>query len=204
MIYVFTGSDRVKISAAIKKVLGADYEVFEGENLTAADLANIFLGQTIFSDKRHVLIKDLTFSSIDDPYTTIAPYVDTSHIIAIWETSPSRKKSCKDFLKNKTVQNKRYDLAVSIDSKKIFDVFDIAMRDGCRAVKMVEEMESSNDPYMFFGLLASQALRKFQFSGGAKERSILKSLSDLDLAMKSSTVNPWMLIKSFLLQLSTL
>ena len=60
-IRVFTGDDRVKISEEVVKVLGGNYEVFEGENLANSDLPSIFLGATLFSEgARKVLVKDLS------------------------------------------------------------------------------------------------------------------------------------------------
>ena len=52
MIRVFTGSDRKKIDAEVKKILGENYEVFDGENLKLEDIVNIFLGTSLFSEKR--------------------------------------------------------------------------------------------------------------------------------------------------------
>jgi len=86
----------------------------------------------------------------------------------------------------------------------VFDVFDMAYRDGYLAVKMLNEIKAENDPYMFFGLMVSQALRKYDMRTGVKEKRVLFELSRLDMQMKSSTVDPWMLISSFLLQVSSL
>ena len=50
MIRVFTGSDRKKIDAEVKKILGEGYEVFDGENLKIEDIVNIFLGSSLFAE----------------------------------------------------------------------------------------------------------------------------------------------------------
>lgn len=42
MLSVFSGENRLEAEKAVKRALGTDYEVFEGENLTVADLPSIF------------------------------------------------------------------------------------------------------------------------------------------------------------------
>ena len=64
MIKIFYGDDRVKAQAAIKKLLGDDYEVIEGENLLPSDMASVFYGGSLFSDERKILIKDLSTNDI--------------------------------------------------------------------------------------------------------------------------------------------
>ena len=219
MIYVLSGSDRVKIGEVVEKILGPDYEVFEGSELGSQDLMNIFRGTTLFAAERKILIKDLTpvgkkadeeaagESAKDeanvsggasvDFYAELINYVDTPHTVVIWETTLSRKKSYKDFTRQKQVQVKKYDAARPADAGVVFEILDTARFDGARAVKMVEKIKKDNDPYMFFGLLVSQALKK-------GDRRVLKELSGLDMQMKTSTIEPWALISSFLLQVSSL
>ncbi|MBQ6355222.1 hypothetical protein IJJ18_02270 [Candidatus Saccharibacteria bacterium] len=219
MIYVLSGSDRVKIGEAVVKILGASYEVFEGSELNVQDLMNIFRGTTLFSKERKILIKDLTpapskkeaegSSEADsaenvsapggdvDYYAELLEYVDTPHTVVIWETNLSRKKSYKDFIKSPKVQTKKYDAMRPADAGVVFEILDTARFDGPAAVRMVEKIKKDNDPYMFFGLLVSQALKK-------GDRRVLKGLSDLDMQMKTSTIEPWALISSFLLQVSSL
>ena len=206
MIKVFSGSDRAKIDAEVKKFLGKDYEVFDSENLKPEDIINIFVGASLFAAKRKILIKDPAELNAEnvDIYAEVSKYVDTPHDIVIWETKPTQKKSYKDFVKMAGVEAKKIDLAQKIDMRKVFDIFDMAMSDGQRAVKMLEEVQGEEDPYMFFGLLASQAIKKYEWRAGAREKKILKELSRLDLQMKTATVEPWLLIKSFLIRLSSL
>ena len=52
MIRIFSGSDRKRIDAEVKKILGEDYEVFDGENLRIEDIVNIFHGTSLFAEKR--------------------------------------------------------------------------------------------------------------------------------------------------------
>ena len=206
MIKVFSGSDRTKIDVEVKKFLGKDYEVFDSENLKPEDIINIFVGASLFAVKRKILIKDLAELNSEnvDIYAEVSKYVDTPHDIVIWETRPTQKKSYKDFVKMPKVEAKKIDLVQKIDMRKVFDIFDTAMSDGQRAVKMLEEVQGEEDPYMFFGLLASQAIKKYEWRAGSHEKKILKELSGLDMQMKTATVEPWLLIKSFLLRLSSL
>lgn len=206
MIKVFSGSDRAKIDAEVKRFLGHDYEVFDSESLKPEDIINVFVGASLFAEKRKILIKDLSELNTEsvDIYAEVMKYVDTPHDIVIWETKPTQKKSYKDFVKLPKVEAKKIDLIQKIDMRKVFDIFDMAMRDGEKAVKMLEGVQGEEDPYMFFGLLASQAIKKFEWRQGARERKILKELSKLDIQMKSATIEPWLLIKSFLLRVSSI
>ena len=207
MIKVFYGSDRKKIDAEVKKILGTDYEVFDGENLKKEDIVNVFLGTSLFAEKRKILLKDLTPAREEqgeDLYEEIAKYVDTPHTIVIWETNVSQKKTYKDFVKLKSVEAKKFDLADKVDMRAVFNIYDTAIVDGERAVKMLTELQDKQDPYMFFGLLVSQAIKKYEWRQGAKEKRVLKELSKVDMQMKTTAVEPWYLVKSFLLRLKTI
>ena len=68
----------------------------------------------------------------------------------------------------------------------------------------LEKIKSEEDPIMFFGLLASQAIKDFSLRQGIKEKRALKELSDLDIKLKTTSFQPWLLIESFLLRLSSL
>lgn len=207
MIRVFTGNDRRKIDVEVKKILGEDYEVFDGENLKQEDIVNIFLGSSLFSAKRKILLKDLTAARGEqgqDFYEEISKYKNTPHEIVIWETNVSQKRTYKDFIKSKEVEVKKYDLAEKVDMRVVFNIFDTAFVDGPRAVKMLDGIIEKQDPYMFFGLLASQAIKKYEWRQGMKETRVLLELSKLDMQMKTTAVEPWLLIKSFLLRLKTI
>ena len=218
MIYVLSGSDRVKIQSAITKILGGDYEIFDGAELKPQDIMNIFKGATLFSAERKILIKDITpaakgkgtgDSGADDSvsakpaeekadlYEEMFKYIDTKHTVVIWETTLSRKKSYKDFIKSPKVQTKKYDAAKPADAGVVFEILDTAKFDGAAAVRKLERIKDDNDPYMFFGLLVSQVLKR-------KEKRVLIELSKLDMQMKTSTIEPWSLISSFLAQVSSL
>lgn len=201
MIKVFYGSDRAKIAEEVQKILGENYEVFDGEDIDAKDVVNIFKGMTLFADKRRILVKDV--SKVEGFYENAAKYADTEHEIVIWETVVSQKKSFKDFVKLPSVEMQKFEVKEPIDMRKVFDIYDMALRDGARAVKMLAGIKEKQDPYMFFGLMASQAIKKFEWRQGAKEQRALKELAKLDMQMKSTAMEPWTLIESFLLRLAT-
>ena len=213
MIYVFYGNDRKRISTEVKRLLGDSYEIFNGENLSADDIPNLFLGRTIFADQRKILVKDITPAKGEssrltstlgerDFYEIVAEYLDTPHDIVIWETNVSQKKAFKDFIKNDKVKSQKYELSAQVDMRKVFGVFDAAWTDGKRALALLEEIKDQEDPYMFVGLMSTQAIKRFGSRQGRKEKRVLRELSKLDIAMKSTNFDPWVLISSFLLQVS--
>jgi len=201
MIRVFYGEDRETISKKIKREFKDGYEVFEGENLKNGDLASIFLGVSLFSEKREIVVKDLSEEGL---LGEITKYLNTPHEIVVWETKIDKRKADYKKLREAGVEMVEYRLVENVGRSEVFDVFEVGLRDGKRAVKMVERVESEQDPFMFVGLLATQAIKKFEMRGGDKEKRVLKELSKLDIDMKSTALEPWTLIKLFLLKLSSL
>lgn len=207
-IKIFTGDDRVKISEAVLRELGEGYEVFEGEALTSADLPSVFLGTTLFSaGRRKILVKDLSENKEvwDEFSAKIAEFLQTDAEVVIWETKLDKRLSSTKAVAKAGVEVLEFKTKAPVDMKAVFNIYDMALRDGRRAVEELEKIESEQDPYMFFGLLASQALKKLEWRpSGAKEKRILKELAVVDTQMKSTAVEPWMLVKSFLLRVATL
>ncbi len=207
MIKIFHGSDRVRIAREVKKILGENYEVFYGENLKTGDIINIFKGASLFASKRKILLKDLTEKRSgeneddEDLYEEIAKYADTEHDVVIWETTLSKKKTFNDFVKKNNLELKKIDVVENVNKKLVFGIFDTAMRDGERAVRQLEKIEEEQDPYRFFGLMVSQALKRYGWRNGSREKAILKELAELDIKLKSTTAEPWILIKSFLIRM---
>ena len=234
MIRVFYGDDRVRIQTEVKKILGDNYEIFDGENLQAADIYNICRGNNLFTETRKILIKDLTparggsaagkvvgggeaVGSVEkfgttDFYETLAEMADTKHEIIIWESTIPQKKSYKDFIKNKNVEERKFVLP-EIDKWVVFRIYDMAYNNGEKAVAELNKIrEDANngkrtavvDPYLTFGAFVSAAIKKYEKNQGAKEKRVLKELSKLDMQMKTTAYDPWGIISSFLLRLSSL
>ena len=201
MIRIFYGEDRIKISEQIKKLLGDNYEVLEGAELTPNDLPSIFLGASLFAEKRAIMIRDLGENK--EVFEKIGDFLDTSHDVILFETKLDKRTATYKQLKDK-IEIKEFTLPVNANANLVFDIYKTAKRDGKKAVKMLESIENEQDPYMFLGLLVSQALKDFTMRQGTKEKRALIELSKLDIVMKSTSMQPFSLLKSFLLQVSSL
>ena len=83
-------------------------------------------------------------------------------------------------------------------------MFQMAKRDGRRAVERLQEMELEQEPMMFLGVMATEAVKEYALRQGTKEKNILRELSKLDMTLKSTATEPWLLIESFLIRLASL
>lgn len=205
MIKVFFGEDRAAIAEAVKRELGNDYEVFEGAKLAVWDLPSVFYGASILgTTERKILLKDL--SENPEVWEKIEKYLKTSYPVIIWETKLDKRTAGYKKLKDK-VEFKEFPLKQNPNSKLVFGILDTALRDGKKAVEDVTKIELEQDPFMFLGLLVTQALKRLELAekrgNSARERRILQELSRLDINMKSSTIEPWTLVKMFLLEVGT-
>lgn len=206
MIKVFFGEDRTAISAAVVKELGEDYEVFEGEKMAAWDLPSVFYGSSILeSGERRILLKDI--SSNLEVWEKLEKYINTNYRVIIWETKLDKRTAGYKKLKDK-IEFKEFPMRQRAESRLVFGVLELALRDGKKAIEDVEKIEMEQDPFMFLGLLVTQALKRLEMAEkrgkSVKERRILQELAKLDINMKSATYDPWMLIKAFLLEVSLL
>lgn len=199
MIKVFYGDNRVKASEEIRKILGGSYEVIEGTDLTPQDLPNIFWGTSLFGDKRSILIRDiLSNKAIQDE---LPNYLDTPHNIIILESKLDKRSSIYKAL-NKKVVLTEFAMPENRETRLVFDIYNTAKRDGKKAIAMLDKIKDQQEPMMFLGLMATQAIRDYSVNPGAKEKDALRKLSKLDIQLKSSKIEPWALIKSFLFRLS--
>lgn len=201
MFRVFYGPNRLEAEKNLKKILGEQYEVFEGENLTASDLPSIFQGTSLFeTEKRRILLKDVSDNAA--VWEKVADYAATTHEVIIWEQKIDKRSVGYKNLKAAGVELKEFTEYKKPDVGLVFGILDTAFQDGSRAVQMLEKIESEQDPYMFFGLLVTQMLKKYEATGGGRrERELLKYLAQVDLQMKTTSIEPWDLIKSFLLNI---
>ena len=97
-----------------------------------------------------------------------------------------------------------FTLPTNPNLRLVFDIYKTAKRDGKKSLELLEKIKSEEDPIMFLGLLASQAIKDFDSNQGIKEKRALKALARTDLQMKSTSIDPWLLIESFLLEVSHL
>ncbi len=204
MIRIFTGDDRKQAFLEIKRVLGLNYEVFEGERVEPALLPSIFLGTSLLSEKRAILVKDLgeNRESFQAFIEGIEGFLKTDAEVILWETKLDKRTTAFRELKKQGIEIREFKEVAKVDVRRVFGIYDLAMRDGKKAVEELEKIEAEEDPYMFFGVLVSQALKRFeQKPKGEKEKRVLKGLSKLDKQMKSTGFEPWILIKGFLVRL---
>ena len=201
MIKVFYGEDRVKAKQEIEKLLGKDYEVIDAADLTDQDLPTIFLGASLFAEKRKILIRDLFANK---PAAEKLPnYLNTPHDIIILELKLDKRSTTYKELKDQ-LEFKEFKLPEEKNFGIVFDIYTTAKRDGKKAITMLESIKQDQDPMMFFGLLVSQAVKDFARNQGTKEKRVLKELSKLDMILKTTSSQSWLLIESFLLQVSSL
>ena len=201
MIQVFYGDDRVRAKSEISKILGENYEVYDGPELESTDLPNLFLGNSLFSDARSILIRDfLANKTIADK---LQDYLDTPHNVILFELKLDKRSTVYKTLKDQ-ITFKEFALQKNPNLKLVFDIYKTANTDGKKALTMLSKIKPEEDPMMFFGLLVSQAIKDYSLRQGIKEKRALKELSKLDLNLKSTSYQPWLLIESFLLRLSSL
>ncbi len=202
MLRIFYGENRIEAEEKIRDILGVDYEVFEGESLTEGDLPSVFQGASLFeTGKRRILLKNLGENA--GVWEKIPEYATTEHEVVIWEEKIDKRSATYKWLKAANVEMNECAMRRKPEANLVFGILDTAMRDGARAVRDIEKIENEQDPYMFFGLLVTQSLKKYEMSGGkARERRLLKELAKVDLQMKTSQIEPWLLIKGFLARAS--
>lgn len=204
MIKVFYGDDRGKAMAAAERFLGEkEYEVIEGEELSAGDFLNIFQGGTLFqSGERRIMLRD----AIGSPGgVEIAKYVGTGNRVAILELKPDKRTEAWKKLVAAGVETTEFKI-FEADTRAMFDIFRIAKRDGSRAVAELRRLEPGLEPKAFVGVLASQAFKDLA-GGGEREKKIVRELAKLDmdigavLVSEASAERPWLLIESFLVRM---
>ncbi len=203
MIKIFYGDDRVRAREMVDKILGDNYEVIEADNLTSGDMDSVFLGTSLFGETRNILIKSL--SENKECWSLLPNYINTSHNVIIFEASiDKRSATYKELSKKKDVEFKEFRLAEPIDKNLVFDIFDVAYKkNGTKAIKMCEKIQATNDPYMFMGLMTTQAFKRLELRE-RKASEVVKTLGETDITMKSATVEPWMAIKIALYKIANI
>ena len=201
MIKIFYGDDRVKAKQEIDKILGANYEVIEGADLGENDLPSVFMGASLFAETRNILIRDLSINKT--AFLHLGEYLNTPHNIILFELKLDKRSATYKELKDK-IEFREFTLPQDKNFSLVFDIYKTAKKDGKKAVEQLRKIEQDQDPMMFFGLLVSQAVKDFAANQGTKEKRVLKELSKLDILMKTTSSQPWLLIESFLLQVSLL
>lgn len=190
----------MRASQEIKRILGEGYEVIDCADLTPRDLPQIFQGATLFVAHRRILLRDFTANS--SIYPELTKYLSTPHEVILLETKLDKRTTTYKEIKDK-VEIREFKLPPKVDFREVYNIYNVAKRDGKKAVEMLRKVETEEDPIQFTGLLVSQALKEFN-PKNPKTIKILKSLSRLDMNLKSSKIDPWLLVESFLLEISSL
>lgn len=209
MIYLIDGDDRKKAEEAARKLLGDGYEVFDAEALEKSDLVSIFQGTTLFNEVRKILIKDL--SQKKDLFLELPKYIETEHKIVILEQKIDKRNAAYKELSGITKESpgkikiESFKKIEQVDVFLMFRVFDIALTDGRRAVKLMREAEDTNSPYATIGAWTKKTLDLLAAKPeGAREKKIIKKLAEIDMLLKQTNFSkePWLVLESFLIQLS--
>lgn len=202
MIKVYYGENRVKAQEEIRKFLGAKYEVIDGAELSKEDLPNIFWGNSLFGGERAVLVRDILTNK--EVAGELPMYLKTPHKVVLWEMKIDKRASAYKAMQGK-VEFKEFVMPREKNAGVEFDIYRTAKRDGEKAVEQLAKIKDNKEPMLFLGLMVSQAVRDYSVHPGIKEKRALRELSKLDMQLKlESKLQPWTLIETFLLRLSSL
>lgn len=202
MIHLYYGDDRQKMNAAAQKVLDDNYETFSGDKLELKDLPNLFLGTSLFSEQRNILVRGLLESTARAE--DLAEFLTTPHNIVLLETKFERRSAAaKKIAADSQVELREFKLPEP-DTRAVFDIFSTALTNGPRSVELLDRLIDNQDPYRLLGLFATQAIKRYSGRPTPENTKILKSLAQLDVDLKTSPLSaqPWLLVKSWLLSLS--
>ena len=209
MIYLIDGDDRKKAESKAKDFLGENYEVIDAESLEKADLVSIFQGTTLFSETRKILIKDL--GAKKELFAELPKYLETEHKIVILEQKIDKRNAVYKELATVAKKNPQqvkideFKITEEVDKFLTFRVFDIALTDGKRAVKLLREAVENNSPYLTVGSWTKKAVDLLAARpNGEREKRIVKKLAEIDMMLKQTSFSkePWLLLETFLLELS--
>lgn len=210
MIYLIDGDDRKKAEQTARDFLGNNIEVIDADALEKNDLVSIFQGTTLFEETRHILIKDLSLKK--DLFLELPKFIKTEHQVVILEQKIDKRNAIyKELLdaarsNPEKVKIENFKLPEQVDTFLVFRAFDIALTDGKRAIKLIREAEEENSPYVTIGAWTKKAVDLFVAKGGTeREKKIIKRLAKIDILLKQTSFSkdPWILLESFLIELSS-
>ena len=204
-IKIFYGSDRIAARKAAERVLGADYEVIEAEELTVADLESIFRGTTIFDmgAERKILLKDL--SSNKECFEKLPDYADTTALVALLEGKLSKVlTSVKAVFACKEIEAKEFTLREELIRDKYENnapfISAFAGR-GAEAIRKLNLIKDRTAAPVIIGTMGTQASKYLDKPKGQKA---LKIIAKADMMSKSSNIDMWLPVEWALLQIAQL
>ena len=141
MLEIYYGDNRIKAEGAIKKTLGSGYEVIDGAELKTDDLPNIFMGTSLFTSERAILIKDLGENT--EVWNKLINYIDTSNKVIIWEQKLDKRTTAYKELAKAGVKMVEFALTEAPEAREVFNILDTAWHDGKKAVLKLDKIEKT-------------------------------------------------------------
>ena len=144
-------------------------------------------------------------------FAELPKYLETEHKIVILEQKIDKRNAVYKELATVAKKNPQqvkideFKITEEVDKFLTFRVFDIALTDGKRAVKLLREAEENNSPYLTVGSWTKKAVDLLAAKpNGEREKRIVKKLAEIDMMLKQTSFSkePWLLLETFLLELS--
>ena len=208
-ISVLHGTDRNAIMAAAKLKLGEDYEIFEADQITLADLDSIFLGQTLFGsgEKRRILLKDLNDNK--DCFEKLPEYASTEHEVVVVANGRLNKTFAyiKPVLSCKGIEAKEFTTVEERTRDKFenLEPFKQAFAGhGKIALKKLEALKDHSAGPMIIGTMGSQAAKLIGGKDNVKAIKAIKILAQADIMSKRSGLDMWVPVEWALLEIANL
>lgn len=204
-IKIFYGSDRIAARKAAERVLGADYEVIEAEQLTVADLESIFRGVTIFDmgAERKILLKDL--SANEACFEKLPEYADTTATVALLEGKLSKvKASVKAVFACKDIEAKEFTSRedVPITYNGLTAPYNSAFAGhGADAIRKLRAIKDKTAAPAYIGLMGTETAKAL---AKPKAQQAMKIIAKADMMMKSAKVDMWVPVEWALLEIAQL
>lgn len=208
-ICILHGTDRNAIMAAAKTKLGEEFEIFEADNITVADMDSIFLGQTLFggSEKRRIMLKDLNDNK--DCFAKLPDYVNTEHEVVVIANGKLNKTFAyvKDVLGCDGIESKLFETIEerSRDRFESFEPFNQAFAGHAKiALKKLDNLKDHTAAPMVLGTMGSQAAKLIGTKDNAKAIKAMKILARADEMSKRSGLDMWVPLEWALLEIANL
>jgi hypothetical protein len=210
MLRLFYGDNRQSAKTEISKLLGPEHEQIDGEQIHADSMSNIFAGFSLFAtENRRILIRDLGLN--DEAWGELPKYTDTTHDIIVWENVIDKRTSTwrelQKSAKSKLVDIREFAVPPPTEARLAFSIFADARSGNIkRALSNLDQTiakDPTQDPHRFFGLLVSQAIKESSARSSAN-KTLLKTIAQTDIQLKTTGNDPWLLVKSLLVRLSSL
>lgn len=206
MIRIFYGNDRIKAREMAERLLGADYEVIEAENLTRNDMESIFKGVSLFGADRKILIKGL--SENKECWEALGNYIETTHLVVLLENSfDKRTTNNKALAASKLVELKEFKLPEQLDRFASFAPFDAAFKNGDakRALAECDKLQKAGtEAFPLIATMSTQVLKLLNNGKNVKAVAATKILAQVDMDTKSTGMDAWDLVRIALIKIAAL